>query len=71
MRDVQNVDIAHAPHFRSGILRVDDRVQDAKSFAKSMRAYEREKEESQVGKKSVDANSRCDGNFYIFETLRD
>lgn len=26
MRDVQNVDIAHAPRFRSGILRVDDRA---------------------------------------------
>lgn len=26
MRDVQNVDIAHAPRFQSGILRVDDRA---------------------------------------------
>lgn len=50
MRDVQNVDIAHAPHFRSGILRVDDRVQDAKSFAKSMRACEREKEKARLEK---------------------
>lgn len=50
IRDVQNVDIAHAPHFRLGILRVDDRVQDAKSFAKSMRACERGKEKTRMKK---------------------
>lgn len=34
MRDAQNVDTARAPRFRFGILRVDDRAQDAESFAK-------------------------------------
>lgn len=40
MRDVQNVDTGRTPRFRSRILRVDDRAQDAESFAK-MRAHER------------------------------
>lgn len=43
MRNVQNVDTGRTLCFRSGILRVDDRAQDAESFAK-MRACEREKE---------------------------
>lgn len=34
MRDAQNVDTARAPRFRFGILRVDDRAQDAESSAK-------------------------------------
>lgn len=52
MRDVQNVDIARAPRFRSEILRVDDCAQDAESFAKSVRACEREKEKARIKKVS-------------------
>lgn len=48
MRDVQNVDTGRTPRFRFGILRVDDRAQDAESFAK-MRAREGERDKERVG----------------------
>jgi hypothetical protein len=62
MRDVQNVDTGRTPRFRFGILRVDDRAQDAESFAK-MRAREGERET----KRELGANSERAGNFSIFE----
>lgn len=59
MRDVQNVDTGRTPRFRSGILRVDDRAQDAESF-KNAHVWKRKRQKESV-------NSGRAGNFSIFE----